>query len=105
MPKQKSKPSDCCDDAPFPNYQREIKNLNRIKGQVEGLVGMIEQNRYCPDILIQISAVRAALKAVETRVLETHLKNCVMDSFQGGTKAERDKKIVELMQIFEKRLS
>lgn len=83
-----------------PSHLKELSRLNRIVGQVEGIKKMIEGNRYCPDILIQLRAVRSALRAVESNILATHLQHCVAQSF--GDKDERDKKIAELKNLFDR---
>lgn len=81
-------------------HEREIKLLNRVNGQVSGIGRMIEENRYCPDILNQIRAARAALRTLESRVLETHLRTCVKDSFTAGSQQEQNAKIEEILDLF-----
>lgn len=61
---------------------------------------MIEEGRYCPDILIQLRAVRSAVRAVEGNILKTHLKSCVAQSF--ADENEREKKIDELKELFDR---
>jgi DNA-binding FrmR family transcriptional regulator len=101
MPKKKHK--ECCDaDKKHPDYRKEFSRLNRISGQVEGVKRMIESRRYCPEILTQLRAVRAAIHAVEARILESHLDACVNDAFVSGSKAEREKKIAELKTLYRK---
>ncbi|MFC7747411.1 metal-sensing transcriptional repressor [Lentibacillus kimchii] len=70
--------------------------LNRIEGQVRGLQKMIEEDRYCIDILVQISAVQAALNKVGYTVMERHAKTCVSDAIQSGN---GDESIEELMKV------
>ena len=82
----------------IPCHKDDIPRLNRISGQIEGVKKMIEEGRYCPEILSQLRAVRSAVKAVETRILERHLKHCVAQSF--ATDKEKDKKIDELLALF-----
>lgn len=74
--------------------------VNRVGGQVEGIGRMIQEGRYCPDILNQIRAARAALRTLESRVLETHLHTCVRESFSAETKKEQDVKIEEILHLF-----
>lgn len=82
------------------NQKKEVsKRLNRISGQIEGIRRMVEEPRYCVDILTQIAAVRAALSAVGRFILEDHLKTCVRSAIKQG-KGERE--IKELMDVFEK---
>jgi DNA-binding FrmR family transcriptional regulator len=74
-----------------------LKRLNRIEGQVRGLARMVETDRYCIDIVTQISAVRAALRAVEEEILSDHAANCVEHAISSGNRAEQRRKIAELM--------
>lgn len=74
--------------------------MNRIKGQVGGIGNMLEQDRYCLDVIAQIRAARAALKTLETRILETHLRTCVIDSFKQPDADAQDKKIQEILDLF-----
>lgn len=84
--------------------QKEIKTscqkrLGRIEGQVRGLSKMVEDERYCIDIVTQISAVRAALRRVEEEVLKDHVSHCVEHAIASGDKSEQRKKIAELMAV------
>jgi len=65
---------------------------------------MIEERRYCPDILIQTQAARSALRSLEKTLLEGHLRHCVSEAFQSESQGQRDAKISELLEIFAKRL-
>src|SRR6185312_13700126 len=67
-----------------------LNRLKRIEGQVRGITGMVEDNRYCIDVLTQIQAVRAALARVETEMLKTHLHHCI----EGAIVSGRDRKSV-----------
>jgi DNA-binding FrmR family transcriptional regulator len=73
--------------------------LSRIEGQVRGLVRMIEDDRYCIDVVTQISAVRAALRRVEEEILRDHVSHCMESAIASGNKAEQRKKIAELMDV------
>jgi DNA-binding FrmR family transcriptional regulator len=75
------------------------KRLNRIEGQVRGLSKMVEDDRYCIDIVTQISAVRAALRRVEEEVLSDHVSHCVEHAIASGDKADQREKISELMAV------
>jgi DNA-binding FrmR family transcriptional regulator len=79
-----------------------VKRLSRIEGQVRGLVGMIDADRYCIDVITQISAVRAALKRVEEEVLKDHVAHCVEHAITAGDRAEQRQKISELMRVLGK---
>jgi CsoR family transcriptional regulator, copper-sensing transcriptional repressor len=73
------------------------KRLNRIEGQVRGLIRMVEDDRYCIDVVTQISAVRAALRRAEEEILRDHVAHCVEDAIASGNRAEQRRKITELM--------
>ncbi|MBR1088873.1 metal-sensitive transcriptional regulator [Bradyrhizobium manausense] len=75
------------------------KRLGRIEGQVRGLSKMVEEDRYCIDIVTQISAVRAALRRVEEEVLKDHVAHCVEHAIASGDKADQREKIAELMAV------
>lgn len=76
-----------------------LKRLNRIEGQVRGLARMVEEDRYCIDIVTQIAAVRAGLRRVEESVLRDHVDHCVRHAIASGSKAEQEKKVAELMEV------
>jgi len=63
---------------------------------------MIEEERYCVDILVQTRAIHAALRQVERRILQAHLETCVSDAFREGTDADQSAKIAEILNLFEK---
>src|SRR3982751_1066939 len=75
------------------------KRLNRIEGQVRGLSKMVDEDRYCIDIVTQISAVRAALRRVEEEVLKDHVAHCVEHAIASGDKADQRAQIAELMAV------
>jgi CsoR family transcriptional regulator, copper-sensing transcriptional repressor len=75
------------------------KRLNRIEGQVRGLARMIDDDRYCIDIVTQISAVRTALRRVEEEILRDHVSHCVAQAVASGSQADQRKKIAELMDV------
>ncbi len=74
-----------------------LRRLSRIEGQVRGLSGMVEADRYCVDVVTQIAAVRAALHKVEEEILRDHVAHCVADAFASGDKRDQRKKIDELV--------
>jgi len=82
-----------------PNKDALIKRMNRITGQVQGVTRMLLEDRYCVDILTQISAAKSALDAVAMQLLEDHTHHCVRNSIRSG---EGEKEIAELMEIFKK---
>ena len=75
------------------------KRLTRIEGQVRGLSRMVEEDRYCIDIVTQISAVRAALRRLEEEILRDHVGRCVEHAIASGNKADQRRKIEELMAV------
>ena len=75
------------------------KRLSRIEGQVRGLARMVEEDRYCIDVVTQISAVRAALARVEQEVLRDHVAYCVEHAIASGNAGEQGKKVAELMDV------
>ncbi len=77
-----------------------LKRLSRIEGQVRGLARMVEEDRYCIDVVTQISAVRAALRKLEEEILRDHVGHCVEHAIAAGNKAEQRKKVAELMDVF-----
>lgn len=76
-----------------------LKRLSRIEGQVRGLARMVEEGRYCIDIVTQIAAVQAALRRVEEDVLRDHISHCVAHAMTSGNEADQKQKIDELMQV------
>ncbi len=87
-----------------PSHKNQISRINRLSGQLEGVRRMIESQRYCPEILTQLRAVRSAVKSLEADVLQTHLTTCVTETFSSKrvSKAEKDQKIKELIGIFKR---
>lgn len=81
------------------DHSQEIKRLRRILGQIEGIGRMIEQKRYCPDILQQLKASRAALRALEIRITETHLRGCVRQAMTTRDSSAISGKIEELVKM------
>ncbi len=79
-----------------------LKRLGKIEGQVRGVSRMIEENRYCIDVITQIAAVRAALRRVEEAVLRDHVGHCVEHAIASGNAAEQRKKVAELMDVIER---
>ena len=76
------------------------KRLNRIEGQVRGLSRMVDEDRYCIDIITLIGAVRAALSRVEEELLRDHVGHCVEHAIASGDKADQRRKVAELMEVF-----
>jgi DNA-binding FrmR family transcriptional regulator len=79
-----------------------LKRLQRIEGQVRGLARMVEDDRYCIDVVTQILAVRAALRRAEEEVLKDHVAHCVEHAINSGDKREQRRKVAELMDVLER---
>lgn len=84
-----------------PNHSDNMPRLNRISGQIDGIKKMIEDGRYCLDIINQIKAVRSALKSVEKNILQKHIQHCVTAAFS-ASEAEQQQKINELIGLLAK---
>lgn len=82
----------------YEEYRRLINRLNRIEGQIRGIKGMVEKSAYCPDILIQCSAVTAAMNAFNRELLSSHIRSCVVDDIRKG----REETIDELLATLQK---
>ena len=82
--------------------QRTLDRLARLEGQVRGIARMVEQDRYCVDILAQTAAVRSALKGVERLILENHAHHCVEEAISSGEPEEQRTKFNELIALLQK---
>lgn len=78
------------------------RRVNRVAGQIQGVGKMIEEDRYCVDILVQISAVRSALNQVAMQIVEDHTRGCVRRAIQADEGDEGDEAIAELMDVLKK---
>lgn len=94
--------SECCKKDKYPDHSKEISRLNRISGQLDGVKKMIEERRYCPDIITQLRAISSATKALEAQLLETHLGACVADAFKTEDTEDQTQKIEELIKLFKR---
>lgn len=81
----------------------QLARLSRIEGQVRGVARMVEEDRYCIDIITQVRAVRAALDKVEQEILHDHLQHCVAHAFHAGSERDRQIKIDELLEVLDSR--
>ena len=79
------------------NKEALVKRLHRIEGQVRGIERMVEDDRYCIDILTQLGAVTTALESVAFRILDDHVQHCVAGALASGDAAEADAKSKELL--------
>ena len=92
----------CCSERHKDRSEEEKKELmnrlKRIEGQIRGIEGMVEKDAYCPDILVQVSAVNAALNSFNKELLAKHIKTCVVDDIKEG----HDETIDELVKVLQK---
>ena len=79
-----------------------LNRLSRIEGQVRGVGRMVEEDRYCIDVLTQLRAIRAALARVESEMLKAHLDHCIESAIVSGDQAEQRKKAGELIELLER---
>lgn len=79
-----------------------LKRLNRIDGQVRGVARMVEEGRYCIDVVTQVSAIRAALSRVADEVINDHVAHCVEHAIMSGDKGEQRRKLTELVETLGK---
>ena len=82
-----------------PSHKDNIVALRRIEGQVRGVQKMIEDGKYCIDILNQINAVKGALGRVEEKILKKHFKHCVTDAIKGTSGKEKQQKLDEILKL------
>lgn len=80
--------------------QKAMGRLSRIEGQVQGVQRMVEEGKYCVDILLQISAIQGALEQVRKILLGRHIESCVVEAMASGRAEDRQKKIEELLEVF-----
>ena len=80
-------------------YKSLMNRLNRIEGQVRGIKKLVENNAYCPDILIQVSAINAALNAFNKELLSNHLKSCVINDIKAGNDEVIDELVATLHKL------
>jgi DNA-binding FrmR family transcriptional regulator len=87
-----------------PDKPALMNRLNRIEGQVRGVARMVDEDRYCIDVVTQIEAVRAALARVESELLKGHLSHCIEGAIVSGDAGEQRKKAAELIELLERAL-
>ncbi len=85
--------------ARHPSHHDQLRRLNRARGQLDGVVKMINEERYCIDILTQLRAARSALRAVEDGVLRTHVQHCIQDELARGHTDKPNERIDELVDV------
>ena len=80
--------------------RQALGRLRRIVGQVQGVQRMVEEEKFCVDVLLQISAVQGALEQVAKIIMTRHIESCVLDSLKAGSERERSQKIDDLIRVF-----
>lgn len=83
----------------YPSHEDNLIALKRIEGQVRGIQRMIEERKYCVDVLNQIHAVVAALSRIEDKILEKHFAHCVKKAVGGSSKKEKQQKLDEILAL------
>ena len=79
---------------------KALGRLRRIEGQVQGIQRMVEEEKYCVDILLQLTAVEGAVEQVQRLLFGRHIKSCVADAIRSGSTRDRQKKVDELLEVF-----
>ena len=85
-----------------PGHENQLVRLKKVEGQIRGIQTMIDERRYCMDILSQIRAVTGAMRKIESGILASHLQYCVNDAITSNNSKEATAKIKEIKRIFEK---
>ena len=83
-------------------HKESLNRLARIGGQINGIRRMIEEEKYCIDIITQIQAARSALRSLELTILEKHMQHCVSSAVESGSKKESNEKLDELLRVMKK---
>ena len=81
------------------SHENQIKRLNRISGQVNGIIKMVEDERYCIDIVNQIKAIKSALATVERNIIEDHLNHCIHKALDSGNKRQASAMVEEIKDL------
>jgi DNA-binding FrmR family transcriptional regulator len=79
---------------------KALGRLRRIEGQVQGIQRMVEEEKYCVDILLQLTAVEGAVEQVQRLLLGRHIESCVADAIRSGSTRDRQRKVDELLEVF-----
>ena len=91
--------SKCHEEGQHPNHSKEAIKLKKAKGQIEAVLGMIDNRLYCPDILIQVRAAKSALASIEQSILKTHLDRCVTEAIKNKDEKLALSKIEEIIKL------
>lgn len=98
--KKSSKHNAHCVEETHPDHKNFLPNINRIAGQIEGIKKMINEGRYCVDILQQLKSIKSAIGGVETKMLEAHMDLCIAEAFASKNEKEKLQKIEELKALY-----
>ncbi len=85
-----------------PSHVKNLVSLKKIEGQVRGIQKMVEDGKYCIDIVTQIHAAVNALYSVSEKIFQTHIEHCVVGAFRGNSGRQREQKIKEIMQVIKR---
>lgn len=85
-----------------PSHAKLLQRLNRISGQIEGIKKMIQEERYCVDILTQLHAARSALRNLEIQVFDDHLSQCALNAFEAKDPKQKEKILEEIRLIIKR---
>lgn len=88
--------------AQYPSHEDELIRLKKVEGQIRGVRGMIEEGRYCVDILHVLNSVQGAIEKVEDQILKRHLEGCVSHAVHSGSPKERSGKFKEIVELISK---
>lgn len=102
MPASKKKKSAQHSSVVQPRKEELVKRMNRITGQVQGVTRMVEEDRYCVDILNQINAIRAALEGVSMMLLEDHTRHCIHQAVEAGRGEAHIKELIQVLKKYSK---
>ena len=83
-----------------PSHNKQIASLKRVEGQIRGIINMVNEEKYCVDILYQIKAAKSALVSIESKILENHIESCVKNSLKNTN--DVDEKVSELLKLINK---
>lgn len=84
------------------NSSKTVNRLRRIEGQVRGIIKMLDEERYCIDILHQMQAVKSAFARAESEILKDHAASCVEQAIESGDSSEQREKVSELVDLFDR---
>lgn len=99
MKKMKQKSRALLQKANHPDHSVHLPRLRRVAGQIQGIERMIQEGRYCPDILTQLKAAASAIAALEAEIFKSHLNGCVRQAFDGKSQSLAEEKIQEIIKL------